>query len=248
MWRGPVLALLAACGRIGFEASAGDAIADAPRADTPSDSAALIPPGAKIWLAMETDAAVQIVDSAGGHASSCGNSGCPTRVPGVHGTGWQFSANEIDVAPAADLDPSAGYTAAVWMNVTAFPTGTSNNCAWSKPWDMTKVYDSFSLCVQASGQPTFDCEKPTGVTDTQTGPTMTTGQWHHVAITWDGTTKRDYFDGMLVGQSVTAIGAANQGVYLAGYGGSYDLAALLDDAVYYTRALTAAEIAQLATP
>lgn len=237
---------LAGCGRVAFDpvaARAGDAAA----ADVAvQPDAATIPPGAKIWLQMETDPSVAIVDSAGGHQGAC-NSGCPQRVAGVHGSGWTFTQQEIDFPYAADLDTSAGFTGAIWVDIASAPTSTA--CFWTKPFDNVKGYDSFTLCIDTSGNPMFDGEAVTGMTDSETvPPPLTLDQWHHLAFSWDGTTKRGYVDGVLQVMVPINAGAGTDPVQLGGSRAAYYLDGKLDDAVYYTRALSAAEIAQLATP
>ena len=238
---------VAACGRVAFDplaARAGDAGEDA-HVDAAPDAAS-VPPGAKIWLQMETDPTVAIVDSAGGHAATCVAS-CPQRAAGVHGGGWSFTSEEIDVAYTADLDTSAGFTGAIWVEIATAPA--SNACFWTKPFDNVKGYDTFTMCIDPSARPIFDGEASTGSTDSETIPTpLTLNAWHHLAFTWDGTTKRGYVDCVQQVMVPLQPGAGTAPVALGSSRGAYYLAGVLDDALYYTRALSAAEIAQLATP
>ncbi|MFZ9697666.1 MAG: Ig-like domain-containing protein, partial [Ilumatobacteraceae bacterium] len=84
--------------------------------------------------------------------------------------------------------------------------------------------------------------------DLDSGVTLNTGRWYHVAATFDGTTRRIYLDGqMLVSDQPTghnataekfAVGATNN------FGERFS--GLLDDVAIYNRALTADEVAQLA--
>ena len=67
---------------------------------------------------METDPNAGIIDSAGGHATSCTGT-CPVRVASVHGSGYRCLAEPVEVAYTPDLDTSAGYTAAAWVNVSS---------------------------------------------------------------------------------------------------------------------------------
>ena len=239
---------LAACGRVGFDpiaqqhaVDAADAMPDA----MPDAVGQLIPPGAKIWLRMETDPHTAIVDSAGGHGASCTPT-CPVFATGLHGGGYAFVTEEIQVADAADLDSSAGFTAAIWLRLETLPSSLA--CVWSKPFDGTNVYDTFTLCIQPSGQTVFDCETPAGVADSETGPTIATNQWHHLAMSWDGTTKRGYLDGVRLFAVTVQIGHGTLPVYLGGELDGYFAHGVVDDAVYYTRALTDQEVLQLATP
>jgi hypothetical protein len=74
--------------------------------------------------------------------------------------------------------------------------------------------------------------------------------WHHLAYSWDGTTHRLYLDGVPIGTSTAsvkngAIGNARLGTWQLPnemFGGD------LDEVRVYSRALSASEIAALATP
>ena len=116
--------------------------------------AATVPAGAKIWLRMETDPTIGIVDSAGNHVVGCTGT-CPTLAVGKHARGYRFALEEVDVADAADLDSSAGFTGAIWVDLDALPTGNIA-CFWTKPFDNTKGYDTFTLCVDPTGTTIFD--------------------------------------------------------------------------------------------
>jgi len=76
--------------------------------------------------------------------------------------------------------------------------------------------------------------------------------WSHVAVTFDGSAIRFYVNGQLIG-TVPRIGtltANTNPLYLgsyAGYVGSYRFAGRLDDARVYSRALSAQEVAALAS-
>jgi len=237
-----LLLLLVGCGRLGFDPQVGSdgAVADA------SSDAATVPAGAKIWLRMETDPTMGIVDSAGNHVVGCTGT-CPTLAVGKHARGYRFALEEVDVADAADLDSSAGFTGAIWVDLDALPTGNIA-CFWTKPFDNTKGYDTFTLCVDPTGTTIFDNETPGGTADSLSGPAITAGSWHHLAMSWDGATKRGYLDGVEVVTEAVAIGHGSDPVALGSSRGDFHLSGIVDDALYYTRALTAAEIAELATP
>jgi hypothetical protein len=248
--------LLAGCGRLGFDALgriADGAVGGPNDSNDPGDSggmggadAAVVPAGPAIWLRMETDPTVAIIDSGGGHAASC-TGGCPQpTAAGKHGRGFTFNASQIDISPAADLDSSAGFSAGIWVNLTQVPA--SRACFWTKAFNNAKGYDTFTVCVDPSGASVFDCETQGGTAIEETGPTLAPGTWHHLASVWDGSNKHDYFDGVDVGGGSFPIGAGNQGLALGGARGAYFVQGTFDDAIYYTRALSAAEIAQLAAP
>lgn len=76
-----------------------------------------------------------------------------------------------------------------------------------------------------------------------------TGVWHHVAYTWDGTTNKMYLDG---GVPVTSTNAHQSGTVTIAYFGTWSpnndmLNGALDDVRLYNRPLSAAEVNSLAT-
>jgi hypothetical protein len=242
---------LTACGRVGFDPLGGPrdgARGDTgPAIDAPPDAASL-PPGPKIWLRMDRDPAggSGIIDSAGGHVSSCAVGGCPSEVVmGLHAGAYFFTTEEIDVANAADLDSSGGFTAAIWFRMEQTPP--TQGCLWTKPFDNAMGYDTFALCVETDSTLAYDCETPGGVTDTDFSPPLSLATWHHAAMSWDGTMKHNYLDGAEITTKAIAIGAGTDPVALGGARGFY-FDGRLDDALYYTRALSLAEVVQLATP
>jgi hypothetical protein len=245
-----IVLALAGCGRIDFGTTAlapddGPITDGADAPDAPGQPA--IPSGAKIWLRMDTDPSVAI-DSAGGHAVACSGT-CPTQVPGIHGTGYRFTMEQLHVTYTADLDSTAAYSTGVWAKLSSYPSVTA--CIWSKPFNSQKSYDTYTLCTDPSGTVAYDSESAGGLTDNFSGGvTLPLDEWHHLALTWDGTTKRGYYDGVLVGMSNAGCGSSNEPFELGADGTSpVDfMDGTVDDAVYYTRVLTAAEVMQLATP
>ncbi|MCA9980248.1 MAG: hypothetical protein KDD89_05430, partial [Anaerolineales bacterium] len=75
----------------------------------------------------------------------------------------------------------------------------------------------------------------------------TAGQWHHAAVSYDGTTLRLYLDGNLEAQSVRALEPSDGGFWLGRHKFITDayLDGALDDVVLFDRALTAVELNNL---
>ena len=84
--------------------------------------------------------------------------------------------------------------------------------------------------------------------DLDSGVTLNTGQWYHVAATFDGTTRKLYLNGqLLVSDQPTGHNAsANSFAVGATNNFSERFMGLLDDVAIFNRALTATEVAQLA--
>jgi len=239
------LVLLAACGRIDFDPRGASSI-DAPGT---TDAGNVIPSGAGIWLEMNTGPVGGIIDSAGGHTSSC-TGPCPALGPGLHGNGYVFTGQQIDVTYASDLAASAGFTAGLWLHMDVFPSGADDPaCVWTMSFDAANGYDTFTLCIGNSGTTEFGGETPAGVSVNDFGPTIGTnsGEWHHMAVTWDGARRLAYVDGVQIANRVTALGTGTENLELGAARGLFHFFGTLDDAVYYTRVLTPAEITQLAT-
>jgi hypothetical protein len=225
-----VTALASGCGRIGFAAL------------TPGDDGSLlaIPPGARIWLKMDSDPAVAIIDSGGGHAVSCVGS-CPQRVAGLHDGAYLFTTAEtLDITYAADLDASAGFTAALWVWIAANPTVEVP--AFHIRFNDAMRWDMFVIGLEPTGTSFFDGESATGVADNEFGPTLPLNTWQHLAFSWDGSTKRIYQDGTLLTTRPIVTTSGTDDPIAGGIAGE------IDDLVFYTRVLTQGEVSQLATP
>ena len=245
MGRFALLALVG-CGRIGFDGLSSAREIDATISIDATPDAAVVPAGPKIWLRMETDPTIAIIDSAGGHVTTC-DGACPTTTIGIHGGGYAFTMQDLSIAYAPDLDASAGFTAAAWVKIDSIPS--SEACLFSKPYNVAMSWDMFVMCIETDGTYLFDGESDVGVTDQFSSPIETLHVWHHMAFVWDGTTKRGYVDGTLINTAPIAIGSSTD--YLSvggGHGGGFYLDGDIDDVIYYTRALTPAEVTQLATP
>jgi hypothetical protein len=73
--------------------------------------------------------------------------------------------------------------------------------------------------------------------------------WHHLAMTWDGVTKRGYFDGAPDGARAVAIGNDSSpivvGADLNSGTPAYSMDGELDEVLVWNRALAPTEIEQL---
>ncbi len=218
-----------------------DAAIDA-RPDAPP-AAHTIPPGAALWLKLDDDPVDGAVDSAGMHATTC--TSCPALTAGKFGSAYVFTADRMVVTATADLQPGNAFSIAAWIRVDATPA--SNVVVACK--NVGTLDCSYALLVAPGRQPIY---YSSGSSLTQGATAMALGTWHHVAITWDGTTKRGYFDGAADGNvaaTITSdaalplsIGERDSATSPISFPGA------IDDLVFYNRALTPAEVAQLAMP
>jgi hypothetical protein len=242
-----LLLALAGCGRIGF-----GAVGSGSDGGVPGDAAvdaSPVPPGAKIWLQMETDPTTGIVDSAGGHTCFCDSAThCPTRVAGKHGSGYQFATQAVEVLDAADLDVTNGFTAAAWVRLDSYPPSLIATL-FAKPWSSTE--DTFVMAVSPNQLSTFDMDDGMGAAWLFSGPTVPLAEWHHMAWVGNGSQTYGYLDGVQVGFEQAVGGFDTNMPFFVGADdlpASFFLDGTLDDVLFYTRPLDQAEITQLATP
>jgi hypothetical protein len=192
-------------------------------------------------------AAPQVPDvTTHGHDGTCTT--CPVVAAGKHGMGYQFDGTDIiQIDGTGALVTPTGFTVAAWFNVP----GPELGCFVNKVVGDADA-NSWQACMQTSGVVTFYSNKATG-SDTLSTPAVTPNVWHHVALRWDGAMKSIYYDGVLAASIGVSDTSFDNGDVLIG--GDLDFGKLaapfkgmLDDVQIYDVALSAADIATLATP
>ncbi|MEM7111243.1 MAG: LamG-like jellyroll fold domain-containing protein [Chloroflexota bacterium] len=156
---------------------------------------------------------------------------CPTLGHnGQFGKAVGFAGvNDVVVTPSV-IDPSATpFSASVWFNVADLSQqrvilSQENGVAW--------------LALDTNGR----LLSSLGGVDLVGETAVSLNQWHHAALTFDGTTLSLYLDGGLE-KSEARTPQANNGTHLWGAG---SFSGLLDEASLYGRVLSAAEIYALA--
>lgn len=232
-WMLPAIALTA-CGRLRFDPSS-----------TSADASLDTPVASDLLVQLTFDAGTFLDDTGGGAVATC--TSCPTPVAGISGGGASFDgvSNCLSVPVPGVMPPK--YTYAIWERADeirrASIYGRPKNGATTtdNSFEIFTIDNvSMSLFMIASNA-TLEFESPVGA-------------WHHVAGVFDGSTFTVYLDGternaasMLEPQGWTndpiRIGCdINTGVEENYFYGA------VDDARLYSRALSAAEIAQLAIP
>lgn len=238
------LALLATgCGRLDFSPLASDAgggiSSDA--ADATAGDARI----AGLVLHVTFEGPV-VVDEVSGDTGLCTN--CPAPSSGRIGTGAATFDGVNDCVHFTNrvAFEAPHVTSAIWMNATS----TNEVTMLTKPtsgdantWELVRMPTRELFHFHWSG--TND--------GWATGIIIPDNEWHHVAFTYDGVTRRVYVDGVARGQMPTNamvfdpvdlyVGCdVNIGVEGFFYGGA------LDEIRVYDRALSPAEIATLAMP
>ena len=223
-----MLLAIAGCGRIGFGGSDVDA----------GD-------GLVARYAMDNDATGGEVPATPA-ALSAHCAPCPAPSSGRIGAGYQLDGTQRVTLPSSTLIGLAPFTTAVWVKPSA---SGSLYSVISKPLNTTSVNNVFSLTIRGdTGEVAYES---TDGAFAATGIDVR-GAWHHLAASWDGTTRRLYIDGALVGSRGGAFG--DSAIEIA-FGADLDANApdifyvgTLDDLRFYGRALSDGELAGLAMP
>ena len=182
--------------------------------------------------------------TATGDASGRGNDGTlqgPAWASGHTGGGLSFDGSNdlVTVADDASLDLSSQATLEAWVRPTSSTKGQA--AALVKEGTSGPVY---ALHSSGSGRRVSGSVATSGLVEA-TGPRLQTGQWAHIAVTYDGATVRLYVDGQAVGsRSTSGLITTSDGALRIGgttlaneyFGGT------VDDVRVYNRALSASEI------
>jgi len=177
--------------------------------------------------------------------SSNGSSGW---TEGVLNSAIDFGGNitQMRVADSDELDITRQITIATWLNGDEFEN-----------WDglVTKgtTTSPYSLQVMENGQLRFEANHKTGGTRNswKSAGAITEGQWHHVAVTYDGAAVRFYIDGQLdanVSYAEFQLDTNDEDLVLGADlpGDDEFLDGQMDETRLYNRALSGTEIAKLA--
>ena len=184
------------------------------------------------------------------HITNSGATGA--RVPGKIGKAVQLSGNgEYVNLPSGIVSGLHDFTISAWVNPSA-------NTAWSRVFDFgTGTNNYMFLTVSAGGGPLRFAITTSGNGAEQqlTAPgNLPLNTWSHVAVTLSGSTGTLYINGQPVATNTgmtlnpAALGVTNQNwIGRSQFGGDPFLGATVDDFNIYSRALSAAEIATLAS-
>lgn len=242
MGRALVIVIVAAgCGRVGFDEAARD--------PTPDGGVAA---GRIAYFRFDDDPA-RPRDEVAGRFGTCANTTCPTQVAGQFGKAVQFDGVDdcLQVTPPT-FSPQR-FTISLWAN----QTDTGPMTFVSQPYFVTDLTGN-SWEVEAGFNLDFTLTVLHGAI-AQTSETISgqilLGSWYHVAFTWDGQAQRIYVGGSLAREDPAAstgtvpydgtpwfIGCDNNTMTVQPTAGA------LDELAIYDRALSAAEIAELARP
>ena len=187
-------------------------------------------------------------------SSDNGNHGTLTYMTGSEWTTGQKSgalsfdgSNDHIVVPNnASLQPTSALSICAWIRGDSWDSGRYVNPILRKG-STTPVNYQLTIADRKVSLMLDDMDENDGIPgDT----TLNTGQWYHVAATWDGAHVRIYLNGILDNNPPDArsgfIGTDTRSLYIGGRGTQDNFDGLLDDVRLYSRALSAAEVAALA--
>ncbi len=234
--------MLGACGRIGFDpqatrdAARGDGATDGVTGDTASNG---------LLLSFQFEADGLLKNHGSGPNATC--TGCPMSTPGVHAgtTGARFGGNQCLVIGSADLSPPV-VTFALWTKQPVLQTATM----FGKPFNgATLVSDSLEVYTMSSSSSIIVVAG-----DATVQMSSTIGAWHHIAVTFDGSTLTGYVDGVVTNTKTGLVPTPYAGDpfrigcdHNSGIVDNY-FTGDLDEVRLYDRVLSKAELQQLATP
>jgi Concanavalin A-like lectin/glucanases superfamily/Carbohydrate binding module (family 6) len=189
-------------------------------------------------------------DGAGGNAASCHATG--PRVPGKIGNALSLCGNnEYANLPSGIVQGLSDFTISAWVN-------PSQDTAWSRVFDFgTGTGDYMFLTLNAGGGPLRFAITTSGAGGEQqingTGE-LPSNTWSHIAVTLSGTTGTLYVNGTAVGTNTdmtlapSDLGDTTQNwIGRSQYPTDPYLDGQVDDFQIYDNALTAAQIAALAS-
>jgi len=224
-----VLALctLTACGRVGFDTNLGDADVE--------------PPDLVLHAAFDSDGLLR--DRARGHELTC--TACPLQVAGRIDEAGMFDGTHcIVVTDANDLRP-ATFTLAAWV----LTVGNQDGAVIGRPLNgTTDSSDTWMMYIGGGGVWRLEYNGADILLASTSADT-----WHHMAATYDGAVLTMYSDGSVsAGPMAVGVPQYTSEEMMIGcdrdFGGIVgNWHGLLDDVRLYGRALTADEIAALAS-
>lgn len=211
----------------------------------PNDTPDLGDPDLVAWYQFSSDGGTLIADSSGngndGACSSCGTflsaDGRPAGAYDLGGAG-----NQVEIANEAAFDFTSNFSVVLWMKATNLGGSWAQlvgkgDSAWSL--DRAGASNALQFTTWAPG---FD--------ELVGQRIVNDGQWHHVAIVYDGTQKILYVDGLVDAQkSYSAPIRTNDIRVQLGRNAEYpagEYNGQLDDVRIFKRALNQSEIQQIA--
>jgi len=170
-------------------------------------------------------------------------------VPGVAGSALRFDGtnDNVHVPDADDLDVIGPFTISLWTTFEAIGPGTTRQNVLSKErYQSATDNDGYLIRKEYDSAAPFFLLLRDGGHSTSFG-SVSANRWYHIVATFDGTTLHAYKDAEFTGQATAPSNRANTKQLAFGEkpDGAFDFQGIVDELRMYSRALSAAEIADL---
>lgn len=136
----------------------------------------------------------------------------PYDITADGGSGTFNQSQYLTVADNATLDVDGAMTAEAWVYINDFPDGnvgaTGQGFILTR-WVASGSQRSWGMFLGANGQTTFYVSNTGGSSYTTTASAagaLKAFRWHHVAVSWDGSSQRLFIDGDLKATTANASG------------------------------------------
>lgn len=204
--------------------------------------------GPTAWYQANSSSGSVLVDSSGNGRTGT-VMGSASWLPGVSGNSLSLNGGRVQL-PSGVVSGHQDITISTWINLASVDT-------WSRVFDFgsgTGVNMFLTPEAAFDGGPMRFAIKPNGQAEQLIdGPSLSAGQWRHIAVTMKGDIGSLYLDGVLVGTNTSMtfdpadLGNTTQN-YLGDsqYQADPSLFGRIDDFRIYNKALPAEQIAQLA--
>lgn len=207
------------------------------------------------WWKLDDTTGTVAVDASGNGNMGTVNGAVQINVPGTLAGAFRFANGEVRVPyGSGTLAPATtNVTVSAWINPSGYLCNGFGQCGVvSSEGIFGDGTNGFGLRVIDNGNTLQFCwgtEAYSG-TCTYAAHAFQTGVWTHIAGTYDGTTFRNYVNGVEIGQQAVAMAPLNTTrdlVIGALPSGNLSFEGAIDDVRVYGRTLSAAEVSDLAT-
>ncbi len=158
--------------------------------------------------------------------------------------------------PLTTMTSNNPCSVSLWVNITTKPAINTDACVWSANLKSASNFYGFRLYYHGGGASAegwaINIADNAGAGTTYTSSTVSTGAWHHIVVTFDGTvshTNTVYVDKVSVGTAVHTWGSGQFGtptkqfqLGLADDSNNSPFSGKVDECSIYTRVLTSDEI------
>ena len=151
------------------------------------------------------------------------------------------SGDYVEIPDSPSMDPADEITIAFWMNPDTVSNGYQHIVFKQGP-----VVTSYGVWL--NGANVYMEDNDNSVRSLSSNAALSVGDWHYIAVTYDGNIQSLYIDGVLDNsQSLPGITLSYQNSPIKVGTGDYNnpFAGYIDDLRIYDRALTAGEVADL---